>query len=70
MTRREKLAALAAVHDEWQVRSFRGAYIHFDPSRANVPDSDYNQHHVDIDASAAAQDDFHQRAAHIFGMDT
>jgi len=65
MTRAERLKALAKVHDEWVGRNLQSASAGFD-STGRVPESDYNLHHVDVDASGVAQDDFHQQASRLF----
>jgi len=67
LKRRERLAQLAQLHDEWVDDNLESAGADFDSS-GRVADSDYNQHHVDVDASGEAQDDFHQQAAQIFEM--
>ena len=65
MTRAEKLRELARVHDEWVGDHLEDAPFH---PEGRPEGSDYNQHHVDVDAGGAAEDDFTQRTAHIFSV--
>ncbi|MFG3709205.1 hypothetical protein ACGF7U_31365 [Micromonospora sp. NPDC047670] len=64
--RRRRLVALGDLHREWADRHEKSTP--FDPD--NRPqDSDYNQHHVDVDADAAATEEFVRRADRIMGVD-
>lgn len=68
MTRIEKLKALSELHDDWFEENEAAASKHFNPDGYPAEKSDYNQHNVDLDADAAAQDDFARRANEIFGV--
>ena len=67
LARRAQLRALAALHDEWVGEHLAAA--RFDPvrARAKTP-SDYNLHYLDVNPSAAAEDDFAARAARVMGL--
>jgi hypothetical protein len=63
--RRRKLLELAAWHREWSAK-------HADrtPYRPEGDDdSDYNLHHVDLDADPDAEAEFMHRAREIMGLD-
>lgn len=60
--RRRRLLALSDWHREWSARNQAAASQAFQPRAAA---SDYNVHHVDVDASGAAEDEFHARAMQI-----
>lgn len=62
--RRRRLIALGELHDRWVRENAASTSAHFDPSGRKTG-SDYNQHHVDLDADGAAQDDFHEQAMRI-----
>jgi hypothetical protein len=63
--RRRRLVALGKLHQEWSADTEGSAAAAFTP---RGPDSDYNQHHVDVDAPPAAEDEFHARARRIMGI--
>jgi molybdopterin-guanine dinucleotide biosynthesis protein len=52
--RRRRLAAIAAAHHEWALQQLQRDDVPFRP-RGN--DSDYNLHHLDIEADGQAEDD-------------
>jgi hypothetical protein len=54
-----RLAALGDWHTAWTAR--HAARAGFQPDE-HPAGSDYNLHHADLDASAAALDEFHRRA--------
>jgi hypothetical protein len=56
----DHLNALATLHDEWVAANADGAG--FDP-KGRPARSDYNIHHVDLDATPEAADDFAAKAA-------
>jgi len=62
--RRRRLIALADWHQEWVEANLARASAEFD-SRGRKPGSDYNQHHVDVDAD---DDEFHAEARRILGI--
>jgi hypothetical protein len=63
--RAARLDRLAQWHRQWS-RRHRGAST----LRPRGEGSDYNQHHLDVDgADAAAEDEFHDRARRIMGID-
>lgn len=65
-TRQEQMTALAAWHSQWQRR--HEAETPFRPElNRDVPD--YNQHYVDLEASAEAQQEYERRAREIRGLD-
>ena len=57
-TRTERLAAVAAAHDEWIKTNVEKADELFDPSTYADPKSVYNQHVIDIDATGQMEDAF------------
>lgn len=60
-----RLAALADWHRQWSKKQVKDSGFH-----QRGADSDYNQHHLDVDgASAAAEEEFHARARQIMGLD-
>lgn len=64
MDRRTRLAAIAEVHDQWVSDTLPAAT--FDPDNApplheGVTEGDYNQHHLDADATAAQEADLFRR---------
>lgn len=65
-TQQERLRELAAWHAEWQRRHAAGT-----PYRPELHpgDPDYDLHHVDVEASAAAEQEFTARAREIMGLD-
>ncbi|WP_091453193.1 hypothetical protein [Micromonospora inyonensis] len=65
--RRRRLVALGDWHREWADKQDTAAA--FDPS-GRPPGSDYNQHHVDVDATGPAQDEYHTKARKIMGIDS
>jgi hypothetical protein len=65
MTRAQRLKALAEEHDAWVGENLAHASGTFD-SAGRRAGSDYNLHHVDVDASGEAQDDFCQRVSRLF----
>lgn len=58
-----ELNALADLHAEWTAEHAGGAA--FNP-KGRKPGSDYNVHHVDLEADQAAMDDFYRRSVEIF----
>ncbi|MGC5664936.1 hypothetical protein ACN261_31600 [Micromonospora sp. WMMD723] len=64
--RRRRLVALGDWHREWADRTETSTPFTPDDQPAG---SDYNQHHVDVDATAAAQGEFVRRADRIMGID-
>lgn len=60
----KRLNALADLHTKW-VQGNAGA-AGFKPEEHPKMGSDYNIHHVDLDAQPAALDEFHQKASKIF----
>jgi len=64
-TRQERLEALANLHSEWVGKNLAKASKVFDPS-GRKKGSDYNQHHVDLDADGEAQDAFADAAMALF----
>ncbi|WP_307934443.1 hypothetical protein [Salinispora arenicola] len=62
-----RLTELGQWHRNWVARHADNAGFH--PDEHPTPGSDYNLHHVDLDASLAAQDEFHARARQIMGLD-
>ncbi|MEV6798532.1 hypothetical protein AB0M91_09310 [Micromonospora rifamycinica] len=67
--RRRRLVALGDLQREWADKHQGAAAAAFDPS-GRPAGSDYNQHHVDVDAPAAAEDEFHTKARKIMGIDS
>lgn len=65
-TRIRRLRELGEWHDEWAAT--HGASAGFHPDQHPKPGSDYNQHHVDLDATPEAEDAFHARARQIMGL--
>ncbi|GII87072.1 hypothetical protein Ssi03_50620 [Sphaerisporangium siamense] len=61
-----RLAALAAAHDAWVAERLPGAEFRPEGRR---PGSDYNQHYLDVNPSADAEDDFQRRARQAMGLD-
>jgi hypothetical protein len=59
-----KLAALGKLHDEFVAEN--AAAAGFEPD-GRKPGSDYNVHHVDLDADPAALDAFHAKASALLG---
>jgi len=59
----ERLAALASLHDQWVADTAETAG--FDPA-GRPKKSDYNIHHVDLEATPEAGDDFTRKASKIF----
>jgi hypothetical protein len=49
----DRLRRVADIHGEWERANLAGAA--FNP---RGPESDYNQHHLDVDASAAVEQRF------------
>lgn len=65
--KRARLAALAALHDQWTTEHLDAA--DFDAERAAAKDpSDYNLHYLDVDPPVAAEDEFQARARVIMGL--
>lgn len=64
----ERLRQLGDWHREWTAQHADTA--DFRPQEHPAPDSDYNQHHVLMDAPTDAQDQFHTRARQIMGLDS
>lgn len=62
-----RLRELGELHREWVATNADEAG--FRPDEHPIPGSDYNLHHVDLDAPLAAQDDFWRRARRIMGLD-
>jgi hypothetical protein len=60
-----RLAALGDWHAEWTARHADTAGFHPDEHPAG---SDYNLHHVDLDAPVEALDEFHARARQLLGL--
>lgn len=69
LTRREKLSAINRMHTEWVRANLAEGSKAFDPSGRKTG-SDYNQHHVEIDAGGQAQDRFEQDARSILDRPT
>ena len=65
LARRQKLAAIAKAHDEWVDENLASAP--FDSAGYPKPDSDYNQHYLDVEASGEEEDELATKAAGIFG---
>ena len=57
MKRKQRLRALAAHHAKWVTSNLDEAGKAFDPTGRRMG-SDYNQHHIDVDADGAAEDEF------------
>lgn len=66
--RGERLRQVRELHDRWVLRNLAGAASGFDPAAHPKPGSDYNQHHVDVDADGAAQDEFARAARRVLGL--
>ncbi|MFI6162250.1 hypothetical protein ACIA59_20190 [Micromonospora haikouensis] len=64
--RRRRLVALGDLHREWAEK--HDTSTPFDPD-GRPQGSDYNQHHVDVEAAAADEADFVRRADRIMGVD-
>lgn len=62
--RRRRLIALGELHDRWVADNLAAASDRFDPS-SRPEGSDYNQHHVDVDAPGEALDRFDEQAMRI-----
>jgi hypothetical protein len=62
-----RLRELAEWHDEWVKKWADRAGFH--PQEHPRQDSDYNLHHVDLDAPPEAQQEFYERAQQIMGLD-
>jgi hypothetical protein len=62
--RRQKLVALGELHNQWVTANLESAAKDFDPS-GRKDGSDYNLHHVDLDADSEAQDRFFEEAMRI-----
>jgi hypothetical protein len=56
---------LADWHREWMAKWADRAGFH--PGEHPKPGSDYNLHHVDLDAPQEALDEYYRRAAEIMG---
>lgn len=65
--RRERLTALANWHDQWVDEHLPAAVFDRERARAKDP-SDYNEHYLDVNPSAEAEDAFHARARAIMGI--
>lgn len=65
--RLRRLRELAAWHAEWAATWADLAGFH--PGEHPKPSSDYNLHHVDLDAPPEALDEYHRRAREIMGID-
>ncbi|MBW6436339.1 hypothetical protein KZ829_21605 [Actinoplanes hulinensis] len=65
-TRAERLRALSAWHAEWERK--HAATTPFRPE-LHPGESDYNLHHVDVDASPEADREYTLRAREIMGLD-
>lgn len=63
-----KLNALAALHSEWVDEHLPAADFDADRAAAKTP-SDYNEHYLDVNPTASAEDEFHARARAIMGLD-
>lgn len=61
------MIALGELHAEWVADNLEAASRNFDPS-GRKEGSDYNQHHVDLDADGDAQDRFFDEAMRIMGV--
>jgi len=59
---------LAAWYAEWTAKWADRADFH--PDEHPKPGSDYNLHHVLLDAPQEARDEFYHRADEIMGIDT
>lgn len=55
--RRAKLIAIGELHDQWVTKNLESAGAAFDSS-GRKEGSDYNLHHVDLDADGKARDEF------------
>ncbi|WP_243707581.1 hypothetical protein [Micromonospora sp. KC606] len=58
-----RLQELGELHREWVAETADAAG--FRPEEHPTPGSDYNLHHVDLDAPGPAQDEFHRRARQV-----
>lgn len=67
MARKARLAAVAKAHEAWVEKNLTETADDFDPAAYPKDGSDYNQHNVDVDADAAAQDEFTEEIKRIFG---
>lgn len=56
--RARKLAGIARAHSDWEAAHLPDAP--FDPKKSK-PDSDYNQHHLDVDATPEQEADLARR---------
>jgi hypothetical protein len=65
---RRRLVALGELQRQWSAR--HESQTPYAPGENRPAGSDYNQHHVDVDASAAAEDDFHREARRVMGIDS
>lgn len=61
-----RLQALGEAHREWVAENADTAGFY--PEDHPIPGSDYNLHHVDLDAQTEAQDEFYHRARRIMGV--
>lgn len=61
-----RLQELGDWHREWTAR--HASQAAFRPDEHPKQDSDYNLHHVDLDAPVEALDEFHARARQIMGI--
>lgn len=66
--RRRRLVALGEWHRRWAAGADADATAEFRPE-GRRDGSDYNEHHVDVDADPALEDVFHAGARHIMGLD-
>lgn len=65
-TQEERLRAVGSWHAEWERK--HAATTPFRPER-HAPDSGYNLHHVDVDASPEADWEYIRRSREIMGLD-
>jgi hypothetical protein len=62
---RRRQNALAAWHDRWSAQHTESAPF---TAEGHPAGSDYNQHHIDVEADGEAEDQFHRRARRIMGV--
>ncbi|WP_262391505.1 hypothetical protein [Nocardiopsis sp. CNR-923] len=65
----ERLRALSGVHADWVNRNL-DASVEFQPDAPERPEvSDYNLHYLDVNPPADAEQEFHEQARTLFGLD-
>lgn len=65
--RRRRLRALAAVHADWVSSNLDSAEFDRERAQAKTP-SDYNVNYLDVNPPVEAEDQFHERARAVMGL--